>query len=98
MNFIIKLFDVKKHNVICIIINRFFKKRYYFFCIIDEKNIVVEICVRILFYYVFRIYELFLFIISNCNFQFVNTILKFFYKKLNIKGKLSIVFSSKTND
>ena len=74
MNFIIKLFDSKKYNIICIIINRLFKKRYYVFCTIDEKNIVVEICVRILFHYIFRIHELFSFIISNRDFQFVNTI------------------------
>ena len=74
MNFIMKLFDSKKHNVICTIINRLFKKRYYVFYIIDEKNIVVEIYVRILFHYIFRIHELFSFIISNRDFQFVNTI------------------------
>ena len=98
MNFIMKLFDSKKHNIICTIINRLFKKRYYVFYIIDEKNIVVEICVRILFHYIFRIHELFSFIISNRDFQFVNTIWKFFCKKLNIKNKLSIAFYSKTND
>ena len=53
MNFIIKLFDLKKYNIICTIINRLFKKRHYVFCIVDEKNIVIEIYVRILFYYVF---------------------------------------------
>ena len=74
MNFIIKLFDSKKHNVICIIINRLFKKRHYVFCIVDKKNIVFEIYVRILFHYVFRIHELFSFIISNRDNQFVNTI------------------------
>ena len=98
MNFIIKLFNSKKHNVICTIINRLFKKRYYVFCTIDKKNIVVEIYVRILFHYIFRIHELFSFIISNRDFQFVNTIWKFFCKKLNIKNKLSIAFYSKTND
>ena len=46
MNFIMKLFDSKKYNVICTIINRLFKKRYYVFYIVDKKNIVVEICVR----------------------------------------------------
>ena len=71
MNFIIKLFDLKKYNIICTIINRLFKKRYYVFCIIDKKNIVVEIYVRILFHYIFRIHELFLFIILNRNSQFV---------------------------
>ena len=74
MNFIIKLLNSKKHNIICIIINRLFKKRYYIFYTIDKKNIVIEICVRILFYYVFRIHELFSFIILNRDNQFVNTI------------------------
>ena len=74
MNFIIKLFNSKKHNVICTIINRLFKKRHYVFCIVDKKNIVIKIYVRILFHYVFRIHELFLFIISNRDNQFVNTI------------------------
>ena len=98
INFIIRLFNSKKHNVICTIINRLFKKRYYVFCIVDKKNIVIEICVRILFHYIFRIHELFSFIISNRDFQFVNTIWKFFCKKLNIKNKLSIVFYLKTNE
>ena len=69
-----KLFDSKKHNIICTIINRLFKKRHYVFCIVDKKNIVIEIYVRILFYYIFRIHELYLFIISNRDNQFINTI------------------------
>ena len=49
-----RLLNSKKYNIICIIINRLFKKRYYVFYIV-EKNIVIEICVRILFHYIFRI-------------------------------------------
>ena len=74
MNFMIKLFNSKKYNIICTIINRLFKKRDYVFCIVDEKNIVIEICVRILLCHVFRIHELFLFIILNRENQFINTI------------------------
>ena len=33
-----RLFDSKKHNIICTIINRLFKKRYYVFYIINKKN------------------------------------------------------------
>ena len=65
MNFIMRLFDSEKHNVICIIINRLNKKRHYVLCIVNKENIVVKIYVRILFYYVFWTHELFSFIISN---------------------------------
>ena len=78
--------------------NKFFKKRHYVFYIVDEKNIVVDVYVRILFHYVFQIHKLSLFIISNRDNQFVNIVWKFFCKKLNIKNKLFIVFYSKTNE
>ena len=74
MNFIIELFDFKNNNVICIIIDRLIKKRHYFFCVIDDDDLIIQICVKILFHYVFRIYELFSFIISNRDDQFVNRV------------------------
>ena len=90
MNFIINLFKSKKHNVICIIINRFFKKRHYVFYIVDKKNIVVDVCVRILFHYIFRIHELSSFIILNRDNQFVNIVWNFFLQK--IKHQKQIVY------
>ena len=65
MKFKIRLLNSKKYNIICMIINRLFKEYYYVFCIVDKKNIVIEIYVRILFYYIFRIHKLFSFIILN---------------------------------
>ena len=72
MNFVIKFSNSKNHNVICIIIDRLIKKQHYVFCTIANDDIAIDVYVKILFYYVFKIYELSLFIISNKKIQFVN--------------------------
>ena len=74
INFIIELFDVHHHNVICTIIVKFNKKRHYVLCTIDDENINVEITIKILINYVFYTHELFSFITSNRNSQFISLI------------------------
>ena len=91
INFIIELFDFKNNNVICIIIDRLIKKRHYVFCVIDDDDLIIEICVKILLHYVFRIHDFF-FIVSNRDDQFVNRVWNFFDKRLKIKYKFFIVF------
>ena len=98
MNFIIELFDSRNNNVICIIIDRLIKKRHYVFCVIDDDDLVVQACIKILIHYVFHTHELFFFIISNRNDQFVNRVWKTFCKRLNIKCKLFIAFQSEIDD
>ena len=70
----IELFNSRNNNVIYIIIDRLIKKRHYVFCIVDENDLTIEICVQILFHYVFRIYKLSSFIIFNQNDEFVNCV------------------------
>ena len=98
MNFIIELFNFKDNNVICIIIDRLIKKRHYVFCVIDDDDLTIEVCVKILLHYVFRIHDLFFFIISNRKSQFVNRVWKVFCKRLKIKCKLFIVFQFEIDD
>ena len=98
IDFIIELFDSRDNNAICIIIDRLTKERHYVFCIVDDDDIVVEVCVKILFHYVFRIHELLSSIIFDRDDQFVNRVWKIFCKRLNIKCKLSIAFYFETDD
>ena len=98
MNFIIELFDSRNNNVICTIIDRLIKKRQYVFCVIDDDDLTIEICVKILLYYVFRIHDLFFSIISNRSDQFVSRVWKIFCKRLKIKCKLFIVFQFQIDD
>ena len=58
IDFIIELFDSRDNNAICIIINRLTKERHYVFWIVDDDDIIVKICVKILFHYVFCTHEL----------------------------------------
>ena len=98
INFIIELFDFRNNNVICIIIDRLTKKRHYVFCVIDDDDLTIEICVKILLHYVFRIHDLFFSIVSNRDDQFVNRVWKIFCKRLKIKCKLFIVFQFQIDD
>ena len=65
INFIIELFNVYDHNVICTIIDKFNKKRHYAFCTINNENTNAKITIKIFIQYVFRTHNLFLFITSN---------------------------------
>ena len=98
IDFIIELFDVHDHNVICTIIDKLSKKRHYVFCTIDDENINVEITIKILINYVFRTFELFFFITSNRNSQFISFVWQAFCKILDIKCKFFIVFHSKIDE
>ena len=92
IDFIIELFDVHDRNVIYTIIDRLSKKRHYVFCTTDDENINVEITIKILINYVFRTHELFFFITSNRDSQFISLVWQTFCKILDIKCKLFIAF------
>ena len=98
IDFIIELSDFKDNNAIYIIIDRLIKKRHYVLCVIDDDDLTIEICVKILLHYVFRIHDLLFFIISNRDDQFVNRVWKIFCKRLKIKCKLFIAFQSQIDD
>ena len=74
MNFIIELFDFRNNNVICTIIDRLIKKRHYASCVVDDDDLSIQTCVKILLHYVFRTHDLLFFIVSNRDDQFVNRV------------------------
>ena len=98
MNFIIELFDAHDYNVIYTIIDRLNKKRHYTFCTIEDENINVEVIVRIFIQYVFRTHDLFFFITSNRNFQFIFLVWQVFCRIFDIKCKFFTIFHSKIDD
>ena len=59
IDFIIELFDVHDHNVICTIIDKFNKKRHYVFCITKDESTNAKITIKILIQYVFRTHDFF---------------------------------------
>ena len=71
MNFIIDFFESNEYNVICIVIDKFFIKRHYIFCRITNEKTSTKIIILILINYIFKTHDLFRFIISNRDFQFV---------------------------
>ena len=89
MNFIIGLSDSKEHNVICIIIDKLFRKRYYKLCTTIDENISTEIIAEILIRKIFKYHDLFIFITSNKNSQFIIIVWKVFCCRLRIICKLS---------
>ena len=98
INFITELFDFRNNNAICIIIDRLIKKRHYAFCVIDDDDLTIEVCVKILLHYVFRTHDLLFFIVSDRDNQFVSRVWKTFCKRLKIKCKLFIAFQSQIDD
>ena len=98
IDFIIGLPEFRGNNAICTIIDRLIKKRHYVLCVIDDDDLTVEICVKILLHYVFRTHDLPSFIVSDRNDQFVSRVWKAFCKRLKIKCKLFTTFQSQTDD
>ena len=48
MNFIIDFFESNEYNVICIVIDKFFKKRHYIFCRVTNEEMSTKIIILIL--------------------------------------------------
>ena len=71
MNFIIDLFDSEEHNVIYIIVDKLFRERHYEFCTTIDEDILIEIIAKILIREIFKNHDLFTFITSDKNFQFI---------------------------
>ena len=98
MNFITELSNIHDYNFICTIIDRLSIERHYVFCTIENESTNVEIVVRILVQYVFRIYDLFFSIKSNRDSQFISLVWQTFCRILRIKCKLFIASHSKIDE
>ena len=98
INFITDLFELKEHNVICMIIDKLIRERHYEFCKITDDGISIEATTKILIREMFRYHDLLTLIISNKRLQFVVTVWKTFCRLLRITCKLSTVAHSETDD
>ena len=97
MNFIINLSELNEYNVIYIVIDKFFKKRHYILCKITNEKTSTKIIILILINWIFKIHDLFQFIISNRDFQFIIMVWKSFCKRLNIKCNFFTIFHFQSN-
>ena len=98
INFIIELSLSESYNVICIIIYHLIKKRHYVFCHWKDENISVEEIIWIMLWNVYWLHDLFSFIISNRNSQFILTMWQSLCKWLRITTSLSTVYHSEIDD
>ena len=98
MNFITELSLSKDYNVICTIICRLIKKHHYVFCHWRDEDISVEEIIWIMLWNVYRLHDLFSFIVSNRDFQFISTMWQSLCKRLRITTSLSTVYHSEIND
>ena len=98
INFIIDFFESNKYNIICIVIDKLFKKRHYIFYKITNEETSTKITVLILINWIFKTHDLFRFITSNRDFQFIIVVWKSFCKRLNIKCNFFIIFHFQSNE
>ena len=100
MNFVIDLSITRDDlfNVLLMIICRLNKMHYYIFCFSENKDTSTKKTAKILLNKTWKLHELFTFIISNRESQFVVETWKALCDFLKIKIKLFTVFHSKTND
>ena len=98
MNFIIGLSLSEDYNVIWVVVDRLIKERYYVLCITEKNNTFVDSTMKMLIKKVFRLYELSTSIVFDRDSQFVVTVWKSFYKRLDIQIKLFTIFHFKTNE
>ena len=59
MNFIIDLFKLNEYNVICIVIDKFFKKCHYILYKITDEKMSTKIIILILINWIFKTHNLF---------------------------------------
>ncbi len=98
MNFIIKLSLSEDYNIICIIICWLIKKHHYVLCHWEDEDISVEETIWIMLWNVYWFHDLFSFIVSNRDSQFISTMWQSFCKWLRITTSLSTVYHSEIND
>ncbi len=98
MNFIIDLSDSFDYNAILTVICRLSKERHYISCITDNEEITVERTAKMLIQWVYWTHDLFSFIVSDRDMQFISILWKFLCKRLSISLWLFIVYHSQIND
>ncbi len=98
MNFITELSLSKNYNIICIIIYHLFKERHYVLCHWEDNDISIEETVWIMLWNVYQLHDLFSFIISNKDFQFILIMWQSLCKRLKIKVNLLTVYHSEIDD
>ncbi len=98
MNFIIDLSFSKDKNVILTVICRLTKKQHYISCFIDDKRITAEKTAELMLQWIYQIHNLFDFIVSNQDFQFIFILWKSLCKRLDINLRLFTVYHSQIND
>ena len=98
MNFIIDFFESNEYNVICIVIDKFFKKHHYILYKVTNEETSTKVIALILINWIFKTHDLFWFIILNRDFQFVIVVWKSFCKRLNIKCNFFTIFHFQSNE
>ncbi len=98
INFVIDLSSLKGKNIILTVICKLTKKRHYISCFTDDERITAEKTAELMLQWIYWIYDLFNFIVSNQNLQFIFILWKSLCKRLNINLWLFTVYHSQIND
>ncbi len=98
MNFITELSLSEDYNIICIIICWLIKKHHYVFYHWEDEDISVEETIWIMLWNVYRLHDLFSFIVSNKDFQFISTMWQSLCKQLRITASLLTIYHSEIDD
>ncbi len=98
MNFVIDLSSLKGKNIILTVICKLTKKRHYISCFTDDERITAEKTAELMLQWIYWIHDLFNFIVSNQDLQFIFILWKSLCKRLNINLQLFTVYHSQIND
>ncbi len=98
MNFIIDLSFLKDKNFILTVICKLTKKWHYISCFIDDEKITAEKTAELMLQWIYQIHDLFDFIVSNWDLQFIFILWKSLCKRLNINLQLFTVYHFQIND
>ncbi len=98
MNFVINLSSSKGKNVILTVICRLTKKRHYISCFTDDEKITAEKTAELMLQWIYWIYDLLDFIVSNRDSQFTFILWKLLCKRLDINLRLFTAYHSQIDD
>ncbi len=98
LNFVTELFNSRNYNAVLMIIDCLSKMHHYIFCTIDENEITVEKTIKLFIQHVWKLYELFITMISDKESQFISLVWNTICKILKIKTKLFTAFHSKIDE
>ncbi len=98
MNFIINLSLSEGKNIILTVICKLSKKWHYISCFTDDEKITAEKTAELMLQWIYWIYNLLNFIVSNWDFQFIFILWKSLCKRLNINLQLFTVYHFQIDD